>query len=186
MNSAQRKAPELQALVELFYETLDDVGKFDEVDAAGLPAPSRTLLDHDQHMTVTIEAKHGCLVDLEVVRTHQTDTHYAREITLARQSDGQVVQYGIVRLNLDYLGPEIRQEIENRNVPLGRILIQHDVLRNVRLLSLWSIEPGPKLCEFFALDRTQVCHGRTALIYCNGVPAVELLEVIPPDPTHTP
>jgi hypothetical protein len=60
------------------------------------------------------------------------------------------------------------------------VLIEHNVLRNVRLLSLWEIQPGPELRNLFGLTGSETCYGRTALIYCDGVPAVELLEIVTP------
>jgi hypothetical protein len=91
-----------------------------------------------------------------------------------------VVLFGIVRLAVALLDPDVRQEIESQRTPLGRVLIEHNVMRNVRLLSLWQIEPGEDLCGLFQIAQSQVCYGRTALIYCDGVPAVELLEILPP------
>ena len=178
---ARRATPELQALVNLFYTQPSELGSFEEVDPDGIPEPFRTLLNHDEHMTVTVEAHHDCSVDVRVEQTHSTTTHYARKILLTRQTDGEVVQFGIVRLNLDSLGSKLRQEIEKQQTPLGRLLIQHDVLRNVRLLSLWKVAAGSDIRKLFELEDTAVCFGRTALIYCNGVPAVELLEIVTPE-----
>ena len=177
---ADRAAPELEALVGLFYEQLGELGGFVEQREDALPEPYRTLLAHDAHMTVTVEAHHGCKVDVEVLATHRTDTHYSRKILLRRQSDGAVVQFGLVRLNVAFLGEEVRREIESEQTPLGRVLIDHNVLRNVRLLSLWKMQPSSELCRHFGLQTPQTCYGRTALIYCNGVPAVELLEIVTP------
>jgi chorismate-pyruvate lyase len=173
-------SPDLQVLIDLFYNSSDELGTFTEVEANEIPSPYRELLAHDKHMTVTVEAFHGCPVDVKVVKTHTTDTHYSRKILLHRQKDCQVVQFGLVRLNLDYLGPDVRAEIESQKEPLGRILIKHNVMRNVRLLSLWKIEPSEELCQLLGLARPQTCYGRTALIYCNSVPAVELLEIVTP------
>ena len=86
-----------------------------------------------------------------------------------------------MRLATTFLGPEIRREIEEEQTPLGRILIKYNVLRIVRLLSLWKIDPSLELAQFLGLSNLQTCYGRTALIYCNGVPAVELLEIVPPE-----
>ena len=178
---ARRCTPELEALVHLFYEKLEDLGSCEEIQPGELAEPYRTLLDHDAHMTVTVEAHHGCEVAVDVLQTHRTDAHYSRKILLNRKRDGTVVQFGVVRLNLDYLGDEVRAEIEAQKVPLGRILIQHEVLRNVRLLSLWRIQPANDLCHLLGLAKPVECYGRTALIYCNGVPAVELLEIVVPE-----
>lgn len=180
MNQARRATPDLENLLDLFYKQSDALGAFEEVAEADLPEVYRGLLAHDKHMTVTVEAFHGCSVDVEVLDTHITNTHYARKILLTRQSDGAVVQYGIVRLNLDYLGEEARREIESQQTPLGRVLIKHNVLRTVRLLALWKIRPGEELRKLFGLAEPSTCYGRTALIYCNGIPAVELLEIVTP------
>jgi chorismate-pyruvate lyase len=176
----RRATPELNALADLFYADLGRLGSFSELPAADLPDVPRRLLAHDEHMTVTVEAFHGGLVRVEVLETNITPTHYARRILLHRERDDQIVQFGIVRLALALIDPVVRQEIESQSAPLGRVLIQHNVLRNVRLLSLWRITPGEDLCRLFRCGESQDCYGRTALIYCDGVPAVELLEILPP------
>jgi len=181
MVTPTRKAtPELQALCNLFYETLDELGQFEEVDPGEMPETARKLLWHNEHMTETVEAFHGTPVDVSVLATHNTRTHYSRRILLNRKNDGGVVQFGIVRLNVDSLASEVREEIERQETPLGRILIRHNVLRQVRPMSLWSVVPGPDLRKLFGLGEPEVCFGRTALIYCDGLPAVELLEIVTP------
>jgi chorismate-pyruvate lyase len=177
---SRRATPELIALAKLFYPSLEELGDFQEVSEGELPETPRKLLWHDAHMTVTVEAHHKSSVDVRVLDTHTTATHYSRRILLTRQTDGRVVQFGIVRLNSTFLADEVRTEIESQQTPLGRILIEHNVLRHVRPLSLWRIEPGSDLVEAFGLDGPQTCYGRTALIYCNGLPAVELLEIVTP------
>jgi len=176
----RKVTPELQALSNLFYALLDELGQFSEVDASEMPETARKLLWHDEHMTETVEAFHGTPVDVSVLETNKTPTHYSRRILLNRKTDGQVVQFGIVRLSIESLAPEVRQEIERQESPLGRILIRHNVLRQVRPMSLWSVIPGADLRKLFGLGKTEVCFGRTALIYCDGLPAVELLEIVTP------
>jgi chorismate-pyruvate lyase len=93
-----------------------------------------------------------------------------------------VVQFGIPRLNTAYLDEEVRREIESEQKPLGRVLIDHNVLREVQFDALWRVQPGPDLCQMFGLATPQTVYGRTALIYCNGEPAIELLEIVTPLP----
>lgn len=175
-----RSTPELQALIGLFYDTFDPLGHFEEVDEADMPLVARKLLAHDQHMTVTVESHHNSKVDVRVLDTRIAPNLYSRKILLTRQSDGYVVQFGIVRLNVTLVSPEVRTEIESQQTPLGRILIEHNVLRTVRLLSLWKIDPSDELSQLLNLPAVTTCYGRTALIYCDGVPAVELLEIVTP------
>ncbi len=181
MNPVQRTSPDLDTLVDLFFDSPNQLGVFVEVEAEAIPEVYQKLLVHDAHMTVTVEQHHGCPVDVQVVDCRMTASHYSRKILLNRTTDGKVVQFGIVRLDLGHLGAKVRQEIELRSAPLGRILIEHDVLRKVKLLSLWKITPGEELRRHFGIEESTTCYGRTALIYCNGVIAIELLEIVTPE-----
>ena len=182
MDSPQPVTPDLQTLMSLFYGSSANLGQFEEVAATDMPAVYARLLAHEEHMTVTVESFHQSPVDVRVIDTLITQTHYARKILLQRQSDGHVVQFGIVRLNFSYLSPEVRAEIESQETPLGRILINHQVLREVQLASLWRVDCGPDLRKLFNIDADRaITYGRTALIYCNGEPAVELIEIVTPE-----
>ena len=82
------------------------------------------------------------------------------------------------------LSPEVRQKILLENIPLGRILLEHNVLTKVQLQALWRVLPGPALRKLFTIPAGQITYGRTATIHCNGGPAIELLEIVSPvEPT---
>jgi chorismate-pyruvate lyase len=174
--------PNLQELIGLFYDDVEQVGVFKQIPAGMMPGYARTLLSHNEHMTVTMEEFHGVAVDVDVLGVQQSDNHYARRILLRRQDDRKVVQFGIVRLDFRYVSDEVRREIESRQTPLGKVLIDHNVLRQVQLVGLWKITPGDDLRRLFSLsaDSSLSAYGRTALIYCDGEPAVELLEIVAP------
>jgi chorismate-pyruvate lyase len=170
--------PDLDTLIGLFHAGRASLGEFAHVASAEMPAVYRSLLAHEHHMTVTVEAHYGCPVNVQVLNRLVTPTHYAREIVLRRQSDDRVVQYGIARVNLAYLSQEVSDEIRSEKTPLGRILIQHDVLRQIRLFSLWKIAPTRRLLDALELGKPREIYGRTALIDCNDEPAIELLEIV--------
>jgi len=179
--SAVHPSPDLQTLIDLFYADSAALGRFEEALPSQMPVDYRTLLAHENHMTVTVERFHHSLVDVRVLKSQMVGDHYSRKILLARQTDGVVVQFGIVRINLSYLAADVRLEIESRKRPLGRILIEHDVLREVQLSKLWRVTPGPDLWEMFNLSLgAGVTYGRTAMIHCNREPAIELLEIVTP------
>ncbi len=181
MVSAHEPPVDLDQLARLFYPSLAALGRFDEVAAEAMPVHYQRLLNHEHHMTVTVEQFHGCPVDVQVLDRHRTDAHYARKILLVRQSDRTVVQYGIMRVHLRYLDAAVRAAIEDESTPLGRILIEHDVLRSIHLRSLWQVTPGVELCHFFGLPPGGTTYGRTALIRCDEEPAIELLEIVAPE-----
>jgi chorismate-pyruvate lyase len=171
---------ELSALLGLFYRRPEDFGQFEKIKASALPDPYRELLAHPRHMTVAMEQFHNSPVVVQVLATKVVGNAYARRILLARQSDGRVVQFGIMWLNFDRFSPEVRREVESQSTPLGRILIQHNILWEIELSALWRITPGPDLCRLFTVEPGQVTYGRTAVIRRDGTPAVELLEVVRP------
>ena len=85
-----------------------------------------------------------------------------------------------MRLDFQAVSPEVRREIESQSTPLGRILIQHNVLREVHLTKLWKVTSGEDLRRLFNLSSGQITYGRTAVIHFGGEPAVELLEIVTP------
>lgn len=167
---------ELDQLVSLFFDSSSELGQFKLVEPDEVPEPQRSLLNHDHHMTVTVEKFHSSPVDVVVLQEHRNENFYSREICLNRQSDHQTVQYGIVRLNFNHLDEPVQAEILDKSKPLGRILIENEVLRCVRLLSLYRVSPADVLRSKLQFDMD--VYGRTAIIYCNQEPAIELLEIV--------
>jgi chorismate-pyruvate lyase len=172
--------PDLQTLTALFYPSRESLGQFSEVSLEEVPQPYRGLLAHNDHMTVAVEDFHRGPVTVRVLQRQVTTTHYAREILLARQADGEVVQYGIMRVNFAYLPREVQEKIHSEQTPLGRVLIEHNVLRRVQLFSLRRVELGDVLRRCFNRPKGGTTYGRTALIECNQTPAIELLEIVAP------
>ena len=165
-------------LAALFEMEASDIGQFRAVTSDELPHDYRSLLAHTGHMTVTLEAFHGSLVDVRVLREQLDDASYSREIVLTRQSDGAVVQYGLVRIWLADLPTEVRQEIQARQTPLGRVLIRHGLLRDVELLTLWQVEPSEPLRNHFVAPTDELIYGRSAQILVDQRPTVQLLEIV--------
>lgn len=170
--------PDLAELVALFFDDPRTLATFRRVEEQDMPPVARELLAHDSHMTVTVESYHRSPVRVHVLQTLTDGPYYAREILLRRTSDDRVVQFGIVRLDTRVLSDLVRDEILSQRQPLGRVLIEHDVLRKVECVALWEVSPGPRLQSLLGLRSQDRTYGRTALIHCNGEPAVELLEIV--------
>lgn len=182
MTEPEHSPNRLDPLVRLFYEDDTALGTFTEVTPEQMPQGYRQLLAHEHHMTVTVEEFHGGPVEVRVLDKVVTADHYAREILLACQHDGTIVQYGIMRVHLPDLPQEVGAEIVSEQTPLGRILIEHDVMRKIHLHRLWHVDPGPELWKHFVRNESSTTYGRTATIVCNGEPAIELLEIVAPLP----
>ena len=181
--SAMPSGVDLNRLLETFYghpSGTEALGVFQSIEDA--PEPYNGLLKHSKHMTVTVESHYGENVDVEVHRTTRDGVWYSREITLVTCDTRRIVQYGIVRLKTDAIAPQVLKEIESEQIPLGRVLMNHNVLREVELCGLWQVRCGQCLASQLHLTIGSTVYGRTALIHCDNEPAIELLEILSPVP----
>lgn len=161
-----------------FWDSAEDIGRMRAVAAADMPPACRALLDHTSHMTVAMEKRHGGPVGVRVLAVRQAGaTGYAREILLTDPA-GEVVQYGIVRIDLSAVDAATAAAIRAGHTPLGRVLIDAGVLREVHDVSLVEVVPGPRLAAL--LGAAAPVFGRVATIDLDGRPAVELLEIVAP------
>jgi chorismate-pyruvate lyase len=176
------QGPSWEGLFGLFSDHRENLVTYEPVPANQVPPPYHGLLVHEHHMTVTVEAYHGELVDVRILaRRHEGDS-YARQILLALQKSGRVVQFGIMHINLALCSPEVRAEIVAGQTPLGRILIEHNVLRRIEPTAFLRVTPGPEMIRWFGLAEPAGTYGRLAIIHCDGQPAIELLEIVTPEP----
>src|SRR5262249_35789528 len=90
-------------------------------------------------------------------------------------------EFSLVRVRLALCSPGVRQEIVAGRAPLGRILTDHCVPRAVEVAALLRVVPGPALRRWFGLDRARLAYGPLACTSLSGRPAVEVLEVLPPE-----
>lgn len=172
--------PHLQSLFALFPPE-SYLRDFEIVPAEQVPQPYHGLLVHEHHMTVTVEAHHGCSVDVKVLEKKHEGDSYARQILLSRQRDGRIVQFGLVRIWLHHCSDAVRAEIVAEKTPLGRILIQHNVLRRIEPTQYLRVTPGTDMMRWFELAAPAPAYGRAAIIHCDGQPAIELLEIVTPE-----
>lgn len=173
---------ELQELVNLFpepanhelYQTAEHVAK------EATPEPYRGMLVHEHHMTISMEEYHRCSVNVEVMSSRFENELYLRKIRLFKSGTTTPVQFGLVRFNFEYVTDKVRSEILSEKIPLGRVLIQHNVFRHVDLGAILRFKAGPGLADYLQMNEGQETFGRLATIFCNGSPAIDLLEIASP------
>ena len=152
------------------------------VPADELPQPYRRLLVHNHHMTVTVEAHYGGAVDVQVQACLRNEDEYARKILLKLHEGGKPVQFGLVRIDLGVCTEAVRNEIVEGKTPLGRVLIQHDMLRRIEPTAYLKVKLGPTMAEWFGSTAGTETFGRLGVIYTGDQPAVEVLEILAPIP----
>lgn len=168
---------ELRSLTDLFPGTQPLIERAEHIPQAIVPEPYKTMLVHNHHMTVEMEKYHQSTVDVKVLDRKLNGDEYGRQILLLKHGTSNVVQFGIVRFHLQYVTKQVRDEIIAEHTPLGRILINHNVLRHVDLGAILEIVAGPGLASALQMPVGATTYGRLATIFCDRKPAVDLLEV---------
>ena len=171
---------ELDELLGLFPEDEPLVTRAEHIPSSQTPEPYKKMLVHEHHMTVTMESYHGTSVDVRVIDDKLEGDLYCREILLLKSGTDEVVQFGIVRFNFHYVTLEVRDQILEGKIPLGRVLINHNVLRHIDLGAIVKLTAGPGLARHLQMREGGTTYGRLATIFCNHRPAVDLLEVSAP------
>lgn len=172
-------APTLDHLYRLFPDSPDRPAA-EVVPATAVPEPYYRLLVHTHHMTVTVEDFFGGPVDVRVLACRRDGNEYARKILLALREGGRVVQFGLVRIDLGVCPPAVRDEIVEGKTPLGRVLIEHDMLRRIEPVGYLKVALSPGMADWFGAAPGAETYGRLGVIYTGDRPAVEVLEILAP------
>lgn len=179
-------APTFQHLYELFPDSPDRPEAV-EIAPHEVPEPYHQLLVHTHHMTVTVEQFYQAPVTVQVLACQRHGHEYARKILLRLDNDTrQVVQFGLVRINLGVCPDAVRQAILEGQTPLGRILIEHNMLRRIEPVAFLRVHLSPLMAEWFNAAPPAETFGRLGVIYTGDRPAVEVLEILAPIPAKSP
>jgi hypothetical protein len=171
---------EFRKLASLFPEGDELFASAEHIPASLTPEPYKRLLVHDRHMTVAMEEFHRSPVVVKVLDRDLNGNIYSRKIVLKRSDNEAVLQFAVIRFDLDMVLPAVRDEILSERTPLGRILINYNVFRFVDLGAIFRITAGPAFARLCGCSMGEVTYGRLATIFCNQHPAVDLLEASAP------
>ncbi len=173
------RKPTVSDLYALFPDG-DDRPELVPVSPEEMPEPYRQLLVHTHHMTVTVEGFYGQPVNVRVLDSIRDVDRYGRKILLSLQESGDVVQFGIIEVDLAALSDTVRDEIVAGRTPLGRVLIQNNVLRSIQPVGFFRVLPSRKLRDWFGLAEPLTTYGRLGIIFTGDRPAIEVLEILAP------
>ena len=173
-------APTFDHLYRLFPDSPDRPDAV-EVRADDVPEPYRTLLVHSEHMTVTVEEFYRSPVNVRVLDCRRDRDEYARKILLTlKKGDARAVQFGLVRIDLGVCPDAVRNAIVEGKTPLGRVLIENDMLRRVEPVAFLRVTLGREMAGWFGAPAGRETFGRLGVIYTGERPAVEVLEILAP------
>lgn len=180
MSRSDTAWPVVRPLLALFDEQ-ELLEHFEGIEPGEVPEPYRSLLVHHDHMTLAQEAHHGSPVEVNVMATRVAGGAYARRSLLTLRTTGRVVQHCTARIALDACCEAVRRDILEESVPLGYILVRHNVMRRVEPTRYLRIRGGEAILREFDAAGETVVYGRTATIYCARKPMIDVLEIVAPE-----
>lgn len=172
-------APTIGHLYRLFPDS-PDRPEVVEIAAEEIPQPYHRLLVHTHHMTVTVEDFYHSRVDVKVLCCRRHGNEYARKILLTTRDSDKVVQFGLVRIDLAACSEPVRRAIVEGKTPLGRVLIEHNVLRRIEPVAYLRLSLSAEMANWFDAPADATTYGRIGVIYTGERPAVEVLEILAP------
>lgn len=170
---------ELRLLLAFFGEA--KVPLCERIPPEEIPEPYRRLLVHHNHMTVTLEDHHKDRVDVIPYQVHRHGDLYGRKLDLRTVNSRKIVMTGLMLFNFSFCSEEVRDLIIAQQIPLGRILIDNNIMRRVSTGSYMRFDPDDAFVSRFELSDPRPAYGRLATIFCDEQPAVDLLEIVTPD-----
>ena len=98
---------------------------------------------------------------------------------LVQEYAGRPVEMGAIRMRLDAFGDEIRRQILENEVPLGRILRDGRFEYESRVKAFLAVTPNPEMMGVFWMREPRVLYGRRTEIVRHGAGIGDIVEVLP-------
>jgi chorismate-pyruvate lyase len=155
------------------------IPKAKEVSPREIPFPYRSLLVHENDMTLTLERHFGGRVVLRTLSTVLNKNWYMRRVLLVQEYTGRPVEMGAIRLSLESFTARVRTQIERNEIPLGRILRDGDVDFKSQPRAFLLLEPNSEMMGVFWMREAQTLYGRQTELYKAGNKIGDIVEILP-------
>ena len=155
------------------------VPKAKEVSPREIPFPYRSLLVHENDMTLTLERHFGGRVVLRTLSTVLNKNWYMRRVLLVQDYTGRPVEMGAIRLRLEAFTTRVRTQIERNEVPPGRLLRDSDVAFKSQPRAFLSLEPNSEMMGVFWMREARTLYGRQTELYKSGNKIGDIVEILP-------
>ena len=149
------------------------------VSPEDLPSPYRSLLAHENDMTLTLERHFGGRVRLRTLWTFRSGPWYHRRVLLVQEYSGRPVEMGALRVKLDPFSSRIRAQILRGEVPVGRILRDGGVDFESRPRAFMGVTPNAEMMGVFWMREARTLYGRRTEMLLAGEKIGNIVEILP-------
>lgn len=179
MNARQQADGLLYPLDFVYGRAGVDLPKVRTLSQDKIPDPYRSLLVHEDDMTLTLERHYGGRIVLRPLSTFTHRGSYFRRVLLVQEYSGRPVEMGAIRIRLEKFPAAVRPRILANHIPLGRILHDGGVDHKSQPTAFFSITPNPEMMGVFWMREPRVLYGRRTVIRHHDTKVGDIVEVLP-------
>lgn len=150
-----------------------------EISPKDIPFPYRSLLVHENDMTLTLERHFGGAVRLRTLSTTATGKWYLRRVLLVQEYSGRPVEMGAIRIRLDLFSGKVRDQILRNEVPLGRVLRDSGIDFRSQPRVFLAVEPNPEMMGVFWMRESRTLYGRQTELFHGAEKIGDIVEILP-------
>lgn len=176
---AQKKRDILYPLDVAYAQAAIPQPKVREISPRDIPSPYRSLLVHENDLTLTLERHFGGPVRLRTLSTVLEGGWYLRRVLLVQAYSGRPVAMGAIRLRLAAFKPRLRTLILKNEMPFGRLMRDAGIEFKSQPRIFLEIEPNPEMMGVFWMREPRMLYGRQTEAYLGGSKVGDIIEVLP-------
>jgi hypothetical protein len=179
--SSQFELKAAHPLDEFYAQAGQSLPPLTQVEGEAVPEPHKTLLVHRNDMTPTLEKFYHCDIHLRVLGRRRVGNDYFREVVLLLDGTEEPVEFGAIKINLDLVAPNVREQILAEKRPLGHILEENKIPHGSRPSAFLRLASDVFINDALKLTGAQVLFGRhNTLLDVKDRPFAEIVEILPP------
>ena len=144
-----------------------------------IPEPYRSLLVHNDDMTLTLERHFGDRIVLRPLSTFSRSGWYFRRVLLVQEYSGRPVEMGAIRIKLEVFDQRMRAKILKNKIPLGRILRDKRFAYINRVKAFLAITPNLEMMGLFWMREPKILYGRRTEILQRNKKIGDIVEILP-------
>ena len=145
-----------------------------------VPPPYHQLLVHDRDMTPTLEAHYAQTMSLKVLEKKRLGQVLLRRVLLVGDADGQVTEFGAIRIDLSLFDDRARQMILACHRPLGGILAQFAIEHTCCATRYFRVRQDDVIAAALGGECGDVLYGRhNQMLDVQRRLLAEVVEILP-------
>jgi len=168
-------------LSEFYSRAKLPLPRIEPIPADAVPEPFRSLLVHNNDLTLVLEDFHKSRIHLEIVNKDRRGGFFYREVVLRLDHDEKPVEFGANKIFLGLFPEEAQELILLEQVPLGRILKDCGLRHQTEAKAFLRVEPDELIARALELETPTPLYGRKTVVSdLKGRPLSEIVEILPP------